>query len=175
MVVFEAFLVFEAPWKNHECMKKLPLCCVKMIACNQNVSLKKKKDTLCHERFFTQWKLSWEILCLLTRFFDINGIFWQAYLLFWWQLSFHFAFQCDRQFWQMHFTSHVDKIFIFQTKMWTWKHYCFFWAISFIFSCEIRQISKTNFKSSDSYNIFEAGKQNIKGFLKFLKTFMSGL
>lgn len=88
MVVFEAFLVFEAPWKNHECMKKLPLCCVKMIACNQNVSLKKKrtpyvmKDFLhnesCLEKYYACWQgslISMVYFDKLTYFFGDNLVF----------------------------------------------------------------------------------------------------
>lgn len=113
----------------------------------------------CLEKYYACWQgslISMVYFDKLTYFFGDN-------------LSFRFAFQCDRQFWQMHFTSHIDKIFIFQTKMWTPKHYCFFWVIFFHFFMWSLPDFKNKFQIIRLLQHVQAGKQNIKGCLNFLK------
>jgi hypothetical protein len=112
----------------------------------------------CLEKYYACWQDS-----LIS-----NGIFWQAYLLFGDNLVFILHFNVIRQFWQMHFTSHVDKILILSNKKCEHQSITVFsgWYF-FIFSCEVHQISETNFKSSDSYNMFKQVNKTLKGFLNF--------
>lgn len=127
------------------------------------------KDFLHNESCLEKYYACWQGSLISMVYFDKLTYFFGDNLVF--VLHFNVIGNFDKCI--SHHT--LTKFSSFQTKMWTPKHYCFFWAIFFNFSCEVRQISETNFKSSDSYNMFKQVNKTLKGFLNFFKTFMSGL
>jgi len=156
--------------KNHECMKKLPLCCcVKIIACNQNVSFFKNfnrrtpyvmKDFLHNESCLEKYYACWQGSLISMVYFD--------------KLTYFFG---DNLVFVLHFNviGNFDKCISHHTltKFSSFKQKCEHQSIT-VFSGWFFQFFM--WSSPDFKNKFQiirllrhvqAGKQNIKGFLNF--------